>query len=499
MNKYFESLKEIRKAEFWAASTIFVFAIFLLLNNSPSNAAEFKEAGIHLSFYENYFFPLFFQYIIFYCGFLILNFKILPDLISKKNIKLNVILLVGTFLISWICLSTLSTYSYLYFLEGRTVQEFHNFIFEIKLAYTIGLFLMFGVYTLLKIAVFYFLSKQVSQKPRKKALRTGVVLFFFWFVSFLLLLVSNIPEEFLFFYALIGFCGIIIYCYSFYFLQPKSIHKKNPLLFILSRAFFWLLVLTLPILIIFLASFGDEDAAFSMVMLNFIFQFFIIVPVSRVLFKRHMKGNKDLFILKKELGRSTANFDFLRSQINPHFLFNALNTIYGTAIQEKAERTSEGIEKLGEMMRFMLEENMQEKILLNNEIHYLNNYISLQFLRVEQNPNIKITSHIEDMETNYQISPMLLIPFVENAFKHGISFREPSYINIALEIKENTLYFDVHNSKHPKLGNDPEKNKGGIGLANVKNRLALLYSKKHNLMIRETAKDFFVHLTIQLN
>jgi LytS/YehU family sensor histidine kinase len=176
-----------------------------------------------------------------------------------------------------------------------------------------------------------------------------------------------------------------------------------------------------------------------------------------------------------------------------------LNTIYGTAIQEKAERTGEGIEKLGDMMRFMLQENMQEKISLAREIEYLNNYIGLQKLRTDPNPCIKIETDIQPDVSLVQIAPMLLIPFVENAFKHGISFREASHIKIALEFKNNRLYFDVYNSKHIRNENDPEKDKSGIGLNNVKQRLKLLYAGKHELIIRETGKEFFVHLTIQLS
>jgi LytS/YehU family sensor histidine kinase len=198
------------------------------------------------------------------------------------------------------------------------------------------------------------------------------------------------------------------------------------------------------------------------------------------------------------LKQRSANIDFLRSQINPHFLFNALNTLYGTAIQENADRTSEGIQQLGDMMRFMLQENMQDKISLAREIDYLNNYISLQRLRTDTNPIVQIQTHIQDRENIYQIAPMLLIPFVENAFKHGISFREPSHIKVNLEIKDGTLFFDVYNSKHIKTGNDPEKDKSGIGLENVKQRLKLSYPNKHELIIRDTTKEYFVHLTIQL-
>ena len=148
-------------------------------------------------------------------------------------------------------------------------------------------------------------------------------------------------------------------------------------------------------------------------------------------------------------------------------------------------------------MRFMLQENMQDKISLAREIDYLNNYISLQKLRTDSNPNISIETQIQDQENTFRIAPMLLIPFVENAFKHGISFREPSHIKILLEIKEKTLFFDVYNLKHNRKENDPEKDKSGIGLENVRQRLELLYPGDHELTIRNTEKDFFVHLTIQ--
>jgi LytS/YehU family sensor histidine kinase len=141
---------------------------------------------------------------------------------------------------------------------------------------------------------------------------------------------------------------------------------------------------------------------------------------------------------------------------------------------------------------------MQDKISLAREIDYLNNYISLQRLRTDTNPIVQIQTHIQDRENIYQIAPMLLIPFVENAFKHGISFREPSHIKVNLEIKDGTLFFDVYNSKHIKTGNDPEKDKSGIGLENVKQRLKLSYPNKHELIIRDTTKEYFVHLTIQL-
>ncbi|MFT4093080.1 MAG: histidine kinase, partial [Niabella sp.] len=230
----------------------------------------------------------------------------------------------------------------------------------------------------------------------------------------------------------------------------------------------------------------------------FVIYFFLTIPILLPLIWYISKNKQEKDTLQTALGSSQANLSFLRSQINPHFLFNALNTLYGTALQENAERTGEGIQKLGDMMRFMLHENTQDKISLAREVDYLNNYIDLQKLRTATSPNIVIQTNIEAQLNRLDISPMLLIPFVENAFKHGISLQHPSFINISLHTKENILYFDVNNSVHTKSEYDPEKMKSGIGLQNVKQRLALLYPKRHELIIRESAKEFFIHLTINL-
>ncbi|RZL17217.1 MAG: histidine kinase [Pedobacter sp.] len=242
-----------------------------------------------------------------------------------------------------------------------------------------------------------------------------------------------------------------------------------------------------------MSNINDEE---SMVMFVLILMWTVValIPWSWYLYKNYSDKNQ----LVRALGKSDASLSFLRSQINPHFLFNALNTLYGTALQEKAERTGEGIQKLGDMMRFMLQENVQDKISLTRDVDYLNNYIDLQKLRTSRTGDISIETRIDDQLNNMDIAPMLLIPFVENAFKHGISLQEPSYIKISLQTKGKTLYFDVHNSIHIKADNDPEKLKSGIGLPNVKQRLALLYPGKHELIIRESAKEFFVHLTLEL-
>lgn len=492
----------IRKVEFWAATTIFVFAVFSLSTSfHTSNKYLFDRAGIPFSYYENYFFPQLIKYIVLYLAFLLFNFKVVPGLLKKERLFLNIFLIAASFAVVGTVFGVVDTYSKNYlFNQYKSEQETYKVIFQNSFRYGLWLLLMFGFYSLIKFTALYVLSNSEEIQSKYHILtRDGLAAFVLWMVSMFLLMIINTKVDLLVGWGILGLCSILLYCYSFYALIPTSLQQKNPFRSYVLRAAFILLVSIIPIALLIGVLLQDGDAGIGISLFNIPFQLLLTVPLSWVLYKRQQQGNEEIAGLKKELGQSAANFDFLRSQINPHFLFNALNTIYGTAIQENAARTSEGIEKLGDMMRFMLQENMQERISLNREIEYLNNYISLQRLRTDPNPNIEIRAAIDCPATTIQIAPMLLIPFVENAFKHGISFREPSHISVSLEARENVLYFDVHNSKHTKLGTDPEENHNGIGLLNVKQRLSLLYPGKHELLIRETGKEFFVHLTLQFS
>ncbi|WP_337044874.1 sensor histidine kinase [Emticicia sp. 17c] len=200
--------------------------------------------------------------------------------------------------------------------------------------------------------------------------------------------------------------------------------------------------------------------------------------------------------LRKLFNQKTAELSMLRSQINPHFLFNALNTLYAVSLKENAEKTADGIQKLGDMMRFMLNENNQDRIPLSKEIEYLQNYIEIQQMRIAESDNIEIKVNIQPTDRQIFIAPMLLNPFIENAFKHGISFRHPSWIYITLTSDDTRLYFKVHNSFYSKSETDPEKDNNGIGLENVKKRLDLIYKNRYTLDIQQSEQDFFVSLTV---
>jgi hypothetical protein len=228
-----------------------------------------------------------------------------------------------------------------------------------------------------------------------------------------------------------------------------------------------------------------------------LFLVLIVTPLAWLLYQQRKDKILQLKGMETALVRSAADLQFLRSQINPHFLFNALNTLYGAALRERSEQTAEGIQMLGDMMRFMLHENNLDLIPMNKEIEYLKNYIALQKLRTPPSPDIQIEDNIDDAICDRPIAPMLLIPFVENAFKHGISLNERSWIDIKLECAGTFICFEVRNSIHVRFEGDTEKDRSGIGLKNVAERLKLLYPGKHELQVSESGNEFTAKLVIK--
>lgn len=233
-------------------------------------------------------------------------------------------------------------------------------------------------------------------------------------------------------------------------------------------------------------------------MLTWTFQLTVITPISWLLYKQQKDKILAFRGLEKALVKSKTDLQSLRSQINPHFLFNTLNTLYSIALLEGSERTAEGIQKLGDMMRFMLHENNRDFISLEKEIEYLQNYIALQKLRLPEASQSRIELSIDENFPDQQIAPMLLIPLVENAFKHGVSLKETSPIRITFRVDGSLLHFEVINNIHSHSENDPESEKSGIGLNNVRERLNLVYANKHKLIAHQADDKFTVQLDIEL-
>jgi sensor histidine kinase YesM len=189
-----------------------------------------------------------------------------------------------------------------------------------------------------------------------------------------------------------------------------------------------------------------------------------------------------------------AELSFLKAQINPHFLFNTLNNIYALATAQ-SEYTAPAIMKLSSIMRYVLTEARNDLVPLEKEILFTTHYIELLKMRLTDKSSIDFT--VKGDPLGKQIAPLLLLPFVENAFKYGISTREKSPIIILLEIKQDSLYFSVSNYKHINTSLKVANNTG-IGINNTRRRLDLLYENQHALKIEDEAGKFTVHLNIQV-
>lgn len=186
-----------------------------------------------------------------------------------------------------------------------------------------------------------------------------------------------------------------------------------------------------------------------------------------------------------------SELSFLKAQLNPHFLFNTLNSIYALA-NKKSENTSVAIVTLSELMRYMIYEANEKNVSLEKEIEHIKNYISLQLLRLKDSSGVRVNIH---GNLNYKIEPLLLISFIENAFKYGTDFNGKTDIRIKITIREKVLNLFVYNTSSNQ---ESKKENSGIGLENIKNRLNLLYPNSHTLDIISDVKSYSVNLTIKL-
>jgi len=202
--------------------------------------------------------------------------------------------------------------------------------------------------------------------------------------------------------------------------------------------------------------------------------------------------------MRSELAAVQLNTEvkFLKSQVNPHFLFNTLNNLFSMAQKKGNDDLADGISKLSGMMRYMIYESNEEKVPLKKEIEYLQDCISLNKLRYADKEAMVKFNYPSETDSIF-IAPMLFIPFVENAFKHGVVIGQASDIDILLSVNKNELTFTCTNVDHShvqKMNGDSS----GVGLENVKRRLELLYPDKHQLQITKADNQYQVKLKINL-
>jgi LytS/YehU family sensor histidine kinase len=186
-----------------------------------------------------------------------------------------------------------------------------------------------------------------------------------------------------------------------------------------------------------------------------------------------------------------TELQFLRAQINPHFLFNTLNSIYSLIIA-KDDKAADAIVQLSELMRFTMKDANENETDLEREISYIRNYISLQEARLGD--TVKINVNIDGDFRNKKVAPLLLVTFIENAFKHGVNPNEQSEIIIKISVTEQQLKLHVKNKQVSSVNTE-----GGIGLQNIQERLQIQYPGKHTLQINDNEESYIVDLTVNLS
>lgn len=273
----------------------------------------------------------------------------------------------------------------------------------------------------------------------------------------------------------------------------KEIRHEMPKFFILTVGLFGVIVLSQAQALDF--SWTLYIVLFSSILPTFLLIIFATLSVTYLLYKANIGNIKRRLTTLRKLEKVSSELSLLKSQINPHFLFNSLNTVYGLALEEQSPKSAEGIQKLSDMMRFMLQENTAERIPLEREIKYINDYVDFQRLRIADKENIQLDINISD-GCKGEVAPMLLIPMIENAFKHGVSLEKPSWINIKLECNQNEVHLNIQNSMHQKAGRNLEES--GIGLENVRQRLTILYPDQHLFQLFEDAEKFEANIKITL-
>lgn len=305
---------------------------------------------------------------------------------------------------------------------------------------------------------------------------------------------------------------LLIFYVNFFFLIPRLLFKQKPL--------YYYICATLLVVSLYIASEavnwkylvpehfkverseinrtpGDFRGArqfYRFDLYNFMFTSILIsgFSIGLRMAGRYSENEKKRKEMEKEMLNS--ELAFLKSQVSPHFFFNTLNNIY-SLVEINTADAQKAILQLSKMMRYLLYETTQETVSLSKEIGFMKNYIELMKLRLSSKVDLKV--QFPDDYKDCSIPPLLFIPFIENAFKHGISYRDKSFIHIAMQVSHNAIAFECANS----MGNGSEKSleeKHGIGLENVKKRLGLLFPERYDLNVTKTETSFEIKLKLNI-
>lgn len=290
------------------------------------------------------------------------------------------------------------------------------------------------------------------------------------------------------------FSGAILFYINYLFLIPQLLFRKKILLYVLISLCVVVIFLFLPSFIeyFFMGRIPRGRLFRGRLFFFFFMQFFFFVAAIAIRLYEQWRENerKAQKILTEQIA---SELHYLKSQVNPHFLFNSLNSIYALTVK-KSDQAPEAVITLSELMRYMLYETDTHFVSIEKELHYIKNYMKLQRLRMADSSGI--TMEIKGEVQNQKISPLLFISFIENAFKFGASSSGKTRVTIIFTLVEHSIHFHCHNT----VGDNANKanNTEGIGLKNTKERLELLYPQKHTLQIEQSEQAYIVDLHLEL-
>lgn len=294
-------------------------------------------------------------------------------------------------------------------------------------------------------------------------------------------------QEYLVWFIVLGVAGLVVYI-NLFLLFPKYFFRKK---YIIYSLFLFVTIssgtFTLRLL------FPSGNSSFSLpIFQHFVNLFFIVVITSSFKLFREYSRKQELLI-RAENEQLKTELNLLKSQVNPHFLFNTLNNLYGLITQNQNGQASEITLKLSELMRYILESTKTEKVSLKKEIQFLKDYLVLEKIRLS--PKADIRFEVYRLEKDIFVAPLLFIPLVENTFKHGLqSISDSSFAHFSLSRQGNEIYFEAQNS----VGKNLSKAKSGTGLKNLRKRLELMYPEKHLLEVEQNEGIFKVILQISI-
>ncbi|MCI2229032.1 histidine kinase [Polaribacter sp. MSW13] len=341
-----------------------------------------------------------------------------------------------------------------------------------------------------------------------KILKKAFLHFLFWMVVWFFFIsffsVGSTNENFIFWFSAILSSISIVSSYVFvYHLIPGFLIAKKEKLFILYTFYasvFIVCAVLMTVVFGFVFFYNLEYQKMpgltknSGVILVCVFLIIALASGFKILKNNYKsldeKKTLENKILQTRLQLKEQELKFLKMQIHPDFLFNTLNTLYGFALK-KSDKAPEMILKLSNLLDYILYQVDKPKVLLQDEIIHIEDYISLEKLRFQESLQVVFNKGLDNNQ--FEIAPMLLLPFVENAFKHGNQIDGAHKVNISVKIDKNELNFTVENSAIKK-----EHSKNGIGLENIKKRLEMLYKNQYFLKISAEEKLFKVHLKISI-